>query len=356
LGWLNTRIGVPPAPYRRHRAAWRRGRYDWVATHTAAVLADLGPDAAADRWGPGVVARHGMALARRQHYPAARAELRRALKALPGSMATADLGPGDQVAVALLEVLVVLGDLADATALATRLRQHGHHPATTLAAERTLARLHLAAGDIAGAHRWLDEAASVAQRIGGDVPLALVHADRAVVVAGDDRFLEALAMAPEALDRLAATVGAAAQLSAEQGAITAAAVALAAADHHPAEAGRLAERAMTLASAPDRPVTTAFTRLAVIATMRAQGNESHAPVDLATGLEAAAQEVVDTLATAGAEPLRALAVREQALAAAAAGHQASAVALAAHAVWAFERLELPVELARSRQLLEQLGD
>jgi tetratricopeptide (TPR) repeat protein len=350
---------VAPGPYRHHRAAWRGGRYDWVITRSARVLADLGPEAAADRWGPGVVARLGMALARRQQYPAARAELERAVAALPGSAASADLGNGEQVSVQLLEVLAALGDLAPATVLATQLRQHGRHPATRGSAARTLARLHLAAGNTVTAHRWLDDAAGLAAVGGADLPLALVHADRAVVVASDNRPNEALTMIGEALDRLQSTSGPPARLATEQGAMTAAAVVLATINTSPGpgdelvtRSGELAARAAALAVVPDRPVTAALVDLAAIAT--GQVRDARGRTLAGTALEERVQTVVDTFAEAGTEPLRALAVRQQALVASSHGHRASAAALAAHAAWAFERLELPVEASRTRQLLESL--
>ena len=55
-------VRIAPAPYRRHRRHYERGDHDWVVINSAATLAELGEQAAPDRWGPGVVARLGAAL------------------------------------------------------------------------------------------------------------------------------------------------------------------------------------------------------------------------------------------------------------------------------------------------------
>jgi hypothetical protein len=333
-----------------------------VIAQSGNVLAELGDDAAAHRWGPGVVARLGMAHARFQQYPAARPELERALAALPGSDAEADLGAGEVVSLHLLEVLVAVGDLGQAMALAGRLYEQASHPAIRTAASRTLARLHLAGGDAVAAHRWLDAAADLAARTGGDLPLALVHAERAVVVAGDSRPHEAVAMAVEAAGRLAAARGPVAGLARETAALAAAAVALAVCDDHPEGASRLAQRASSLATVPHRPVTAAIVELSRIAVAHRlrrapehPGSDTPGEDTSGDDLEARAEAVVAALSAAGAEPARALAVREQALLAAGNGHQASAVALARHALWAFDQLELPVETARCRGVLLALS-
>lgn len=346
LARTSARAGaLAPAPYRRHRRHADRGDHAWVVANTAATLAQLGDDAAADRWGPGVLVRFGSALARRQELAAARTELTRALGALGTSRAAADLGSGEAAALQLVEVLSGLGDFAEARRRALQLWQPGHHHTSRAAAARLLASLHLAGGDVAGAHAWLDEAAARAAPLGGDLPLALVHADRAVVVTTDGRIAEGVAIASEAMGRLSRATGSTrvAVWADAQASATAAAVGIGAAlagDLGVARSMRTVaeDRAVT----DHRPLDMAWRQVLAAAVRRLDGD-----ADAAAGVVDAA---AGTFAAAGAEPALAAAVREQALVAGAAGRQASALALTRDAVTAFERLGMPLEAARTGAL------
>jgi hypothetical protein len=345
---------VAPAAYRRHRRHAERGHYDWVIGHTSATLSQLGDDAGPQRWGPGVVARLGAALARRQELAAARVELTRALAALPGSLAQRDLGSAEVHELQLVEVLVVMGEFAEANRRAAGLWQAERHPAIRLAAARTHAAVHLAGGDLAGAHAWLDEAASRAAGLGGDLGLALVHADRASVVAESGRIHEAVAMATEALARLdrARTSHPSNQaLPAAQAVMTANAVAMAAAHHGDVLSAQLLHaESVRRATIADRPVTAAQLDITASAVLRLTG-------DLAAlgGNHSPAERAAVNLAVAQAEPARAMAVREQALVAHATGQMASAHALAMQALGLFDRLQMPTESARTRALVDLLA-
>jgi len=333
---------IAPAPYRRHRRHAERGDHVWVVANTATVLAELGDDAAADRWGPGVLVRLGSALARRQELTAARLELTRALAALPGSLAGRDLGGGEGASLQLVEVLSALGEFGEARQRALGLWEPHHHATTRAGAARLLASLHLAGGDVAGAHAWLDEAAARAAALGGDLPLALVHADRSVVVATDGRTAEGMTMATEAIGRLGrvTTSTRVAVWADAQASATACAVALEAAYSGDVEgARRLGRIAHDRAVTDHRPIDAAWRQLLASAVLRLDGD----PVAAATRADAAAV----TFGAAGAEPGRAAAVREQALVATAAGRQASAVALARDAREAFGRLGMPLAAART---------
>jgi hypothetical protein len=344
-------LAIPPAAYRRHRRNFDRGHHDWIVDNTAATLAQLGDDAGPHRWGPGVLVRLGSVLARRQHLAAARLELTRALDALPDSLARRDLGGGDIHELHLVEVLVTMGEFAEATWRASRLWEPYRHAAIRLGAARALAALHVAGGDLAGAHAWLDEAATRALSQGGDLGLALVHADRATVVAESGRIPEAVTMAAEALVRLGGLRSGAAgtqMLAQAQAAATANAVALAAAQHGDVVAAhQLYAEAVYRATAPDRPVLLAMLDVTRSAILRLNGD-----VDAITGSQAPVERAVLVLAAAGAEPGRAMAVREQALVAHATGQLASARALAAQSLGLFDRLQMPTESARTRALLD----
>lgn len=340
---------LAPSPYRRHRRRSRRGDHDWVVAHTATTLAELGDDAAAERWGPGVLVRLGVALAHRQQPVAARMELTRALGALGTSTAATDLGSAEGAQLQLVEVLVTLGAFAEARARALALCQGGSHPSTRAGAARLLATLHLAGGDVSGAHAWLDEAATHARVLGGDLPLALVHADRSVVVAGSGRVDEGVAMATEALARLSGAGRSATERrwADTQASSTACAVGLSAALANDADAaGYLASAADRLATAGPRPLDAAWRGVLRSAVERLGGNP------------AAASPLVDRAATtfraAGAEPAAAAAVREQALVAGASGRHASASALAGGAAATFHRLGMPLEAARTEALAAAL--
>ena len=349
MGGLNVVAGlvpsIAPAPYRRHRRHAERGDHEWVVATTATTLAELGEDAAADRWGPGVLVRLGSALARRQQLTAARTELTRALGALDGSLAATDLGGGESASLQLAEVLAALGEFGEARARGLALWEPRRHLSTRAGAARLLASLHLAGGDVAGAHAWLDEAATRAASLGGELPLALVHADRSVVVTVDGRIAEGVAMATEALNRLSrVTTSARVAVWADaQASSTACAIGIRcvlAGDAAAAEA--LATVAAERAVSDHRPLDGAWRQVLTSGLLRLGGD----PEAAAAHADAATR----TFAGTGAEPARAAAVREQALVAAAAGRHASARALLRDAGEAFVRLGMPMEAARTEAL------
>lgn len=346
-------VAVAPAAYRRHRRHADRGDYHWVVEHTPSTLSQLGDDAGPLRWGPGVLARLGSALARRQQLAAARVELTRALDALAGSLASRDLGTGDIHELQLVEVLMAMGEFAEANDRAAALWQPLRHPGIRMAAARALAGVHLAGGDLAGAHAWLDEAAARAAGLGGDLGLALVHADRATLVADSGRIPEAVAMAAEAmvrLDRASASHPANRALPGAQAVVTANAVAMAAAHHGDVvSAHQLHAEAVRRCTIADRPVTAAMLDVTHSAVLRLSGDLS-----AISGSQSPAERAALTLATARAEPGRAVAIREQALVAQATGQQASARALAVHALGLFDRLQMTAESARTRALVDLL--
>ncbi len=102
-------------------------------------------------------------------WPPPGVELTRALDALAGSLASRDLGTGDIHELQLVEVLMTMGEFAEANDRASALWQPLRHPGIRMAAARALAGVHLAGGDLAGAHAWLDEAAARAAGLGGDL-------------------------------------------------------------------------------------------------------------------------------------------------------------------------------------------
>lgn len=348
MGSITTRLA--PAPYRRHRRYAERGDHQWVVANTAGILAQLGDDAAADRWGPGVLVRLGSALARRQELVAARTELTRALGAVGTSLAAADLGGAESASLQLSEVLAALGAFGEARQRTVALWQPGHHPSTRAGAARLLASLHLAGGDIRGAHAWLDEAAVRAAALGGDLPLALVHADRAMVVTGDGRVGEGVTMVTEALHRLSrvTTSSRVAVWADAQASATACSVGLAAGwQGDLASARALAVVATERAVTDARPLDATWRLLLQASLLRLGG-------DLA-GAAAAAERAARNFTAAGAEPARATAVREQALVAAAGGRMASAAALVRDARDAFARLGMPREVDRTDALASGAG-
>jgi hypothetical protein len=117
-----------------------------VVINSAATLAELGEQAAPDRWGPGVLARLGAALARRQQYGSARIELERSCAALASSAAAHELGDGEFSQLQLVEVLIAMGRFCEARTFADRLLPPGHHLASRTGASRGLAAVHLAGG------------------------------------------------------------------------------------------------------------------------------------------------------------------------------------------------------------------
>lgn len=321
-----------------------------MVASTPTTLAELGDDAAADRWGPGVLVRFGVALARRQELAAARTELDRALEALGTSLAAVDLGGGDPAALQLIEVLAALGSFGEARQRALALWQPDRHASTRASAARLLASLHLAGGDVAGAHTWLDEAAVRAAALGGDLPLALVHADRAVVVTTDGRIAEGVAMAGEALSRLSrvTTSTRVAVWADAQASATACAIGIGAAlAGDLAAAGALGAVAEERAVTDHRPLDTAWRQLLRAAVLRLGGD----PGEAVLHVDAAAA----AFRAAGAEPALAAAIREQALVAAAGGRHASAATLWRDSRAAFKRLGMPLEVARSEALAATLA-
>jgi hypothetical protein len=343
-------VTIAPAAYRRHRRKFDRGQHDWIVGNTAATLAQLDGDAGPQRWGPGVLIRFGSVLARRQQLVAARLELTRALSALPGSLASRDLGTGDLHELALVEVLITMGEFAEAHTRATGLWQPHRHPGIRMAAARALAATHLAGGDVAGAHVWLDEAAARAAGLSGDLGLALVHADRATVVAESGRIPESVTMATEALARLDSVRGVGANhqtLPRAQGAATANAVAMAAAHHGDlVSAHVLHSQALQRATIADRPVMAATLDITLSAVLRLTGD-----MDAISGSHGRVERAAVILAAARAEPARAIAVRELALVSHATGQSTSARALAVQALGLFDRLQMPAESARTRALV-----
>ena len=341
-----TPVLTAPAAYRRHRRQFERGNYRWVVAHSPATLAELAASPDDVTWSPGVVVRLGCALARTEQLAAARIELTRGLGTLRHSPARHDLGAGETAGLVLVEVLMTMGAFAEARARGYGLWLPGHHPAIRAAAARAVAACPVAGGDVGGAHAWLDEAAARAAVLGGDLPLALVHADRAVVVAGDGRTVEAVDMAHEAVARLDRLRG-----RSRPGGIGAAAVvasagagALAAADAGDVfSAGALLGEARRHHVLADRPVTTATLDVVGAAVARLGGD----PAAAAALLERATPK----LAGARAEPARTVAVTEQALAEASLGRSASAVALARAAVGMAQALDIPNLVRRADHTL-----
>ncbi len=337
-----------PAPYRRHRRHYERGDHDWVVLNTAATLAELGDDAAPDRFGPAVLGRLGAALARRQQFGAARLELSRSCAALATSVSARELGDGEFIRLQLVEVLLAMGRFGEARQMAEPMLSARHHAASRMGAARALAALHLAGGDPTGAHAWLDEAAARAAGLGGDLGLALVHADRAVVVAGSGRLHEAVTMGAEVLTRLdrAGSGTRSTSMALTQASVTATAVALAA-----AHAGDIGAASVLLAEADrravlgHRPADEASRDVVRSAVLRLA---SQPPGGLA-------ERAGRVLGAVGAQPAQATAVREQAMIAEASGRHASAVVLARHATTMFARLGMVTERRRTDALVAELG-
>lgn len=334
-----------PAPYRRHRGAYRRGDHGWLLAHSPGTLEALGPDGALGRWGAGVVLRYGAALARHQHLVAAGDELAAGLGSAPGSLAERDLAPLSQWALMLVEVWLLGGRFDRAGRLADTLWQGQHSAGVRLGAARALAATHRQRGDIAGAHQWLDLAAGSISAGAGSLNRSLVLADRTMVVAADGRSSEAATMAFAVVEHLDSHRN---PLARDHAAVTAATVSLTAAHHGDLwSSGQLLQCAATRHRLSHRPVTQALVDLATSANLRLSGD--------VTGAARPAELAARAAGGAGAEPLRAVAIREQALVAAAVGQTRSALAMATHAQTLFSGHAMALEHARTQALIEQLG-
>ena len=337
-------MATSPGAYRRHRRHFNNGDHGWVLQHSADTMASLGPDASLGRWGPGIIVRYGACLARRQHLVAADLELTTGLTAAPGSLAAGDLSPLSHWVLQLAEVTHQQGHIGRSVHLARQLWDGPYEVVVRTGAARALAAANLHHGDVASAHRWLDQASAVAGSAYGTLYQSLVHADRALVIAADGRMDQAIEMTFEGIERLDAYNN---HLARAQAAVTAAVVSLAAAHHGDLWSARhLHSEAVRHHHLTHRPITDALIDLSWSAVMRLDGQLEAA--------EAPAERAARTLATAGAEPARAVAVREQSLVAAARGQWSSAVALADHAAQMFASLAMPLEQARTRSLLDEL--
>lgn len=335
----------PPGLYRRHRAAYRRGDHQWILANSSGTLAALGPDGATDRWGAGVVLRYGAALTRRQHLVAADDELTQGLASAPGSLAERDLAPLSQWALMLVEIGLLRGRFERAAQLADTLWRGPYGAGVRVGAARALAAAHLQCGNITGAHQWLDLAAGAITAGRSGLDRSLVLADRTLVVAADGRTPEATTMALAVVEHLDSHRN---PLARDHSVVTAATVALAAAHHGDLwSSGQLLQCAATRHRLAHRPVTQSLVNLAASANLRLSG-------DLA-GAARPAELAVRALGGAGAEPLRAVAIREQALVAAADSQPQSALAMATHAESLFGVHNMALEQARTQALIRWLA-
>lgn len=345
---LGARVGRPPAAYHRVRRAAARLQWDAVIADAPAALGALGGDEAWKAWWPGVVARVGLARSRRQELNAARTELVRALAGLPGSPAAADLAGGDPYRLEYAWVAALVGDLHEASAVSAALANSQGHPSVVAGASQVRAWLHLAAGDPAGAHGWLDAAAGAARTAGDDEALAVIHAQRASVVANAGRTVEASAMAFEALERWERSRPVRLGQPPVVVATVLAQVAVAATRGGDSASGRLLVAA--LAGEPrlvGRPVGAGEVAAADAVVQLAEGDPKRA---LRT-----AEWAAGALGGAGAEVGRVRAVLAQAEAARALGWLGSARLLARHASERFSELELPGEAASASETLAHLS-
>jgi ATP/maltotriose-dependent transcriptional regulator MalT len=295
-----------------------------------------------------VVARVGLARSRRQELTAARTELERALAGLPGSPAAGDLAGGGPYSVEYAWVAALGGDLHEASAVSVALANGQGHPSVVAGASQVRAWLHLAAGDPDGAHGWLDAAAGAARTAGDDEALAVIHAQRASVVAGSGRTVEASAMAFEALERWGRSRPVRLGQPPVLVATALSQVAVAATRGGDSASGRLLVAA--LAGEPrlvGRPVGAGEVAAADAVVQLAEGNPERA---LRT-----AEWAAGVLSGAGAEVGRLRAVRTQAEAARALGWTGSARLLAQHAEERFGALELSNEAEFTKDLMGDIG-
>lgn len=341
-------IRVPPRSYRDLLDASRRLDHARVLTRGEEVLAEVSSDPADTDLVATTLIIVGRSLARLERWPEAVTWIEQGLARLRPGSRTREFADGDPDRLLLVDLQMRLGRWSDAMAGVQELEQPGHRLEIRLGATRARIALATTQSDFATAHQLLNTASDLARRGNGRILAAMVEGDRALVLAAQGRFVEAVGFVDAAVPRL---VGAGS--SPEQQWANAQAVAvltglarLLGQGDDPSDA----ERMVSLARDPVARIGDSFwtgqLELATSAVKRREGD-----LDMA---EALAQHATQRFSHLGAAPSLALAHLEQARLAEAREWTVSARALYERAGREARTLRMAHEAAEARRALERL--
>ena len=333
----------PPPAWAHARRLLARGEHDRFLAEAPALRHQLAGQPHGPGFEPALILATGAELAARDLVVPAIATLHEGLRLLPGTPAEDEVGGGGWHALALVELLLVAGDLAAAAAWAERLAAPDRSLEVRLGATRAAAHVRSQRGEHEAAHQLLNAATGMADRSRSRLQATLVEADRAVVLAGHGRTAEAVRLLAPAAEELARPVpGGHGQLAATHAVATGSTVALAAHDAGDELGTRqLAELVGRAAGDVPRPLLRPLVLLADAAALAATGDPWAA--------EAPAFDAGRQAAALGAAPLAARALRLQGDLAAATGRGASAGPLYERALQEQLRLGLRVDAAATRR-------
>jgi hypothetical protein len=330
---------IPGSAYRDFREAFRRGDHQAVLGTGQPVLDELGASETQRGLIPAVLLMIGASLASSERYRDATAYLERGLADLPGSAARREVGEGDWYALILLDILLLQGRYQQAWLLTQGLVEPARSLEVRLGATRAQVAVTAAYRDFTSAQQLLNTAAGLADRLRNRQSAAMVDGDRAVVLALQDRTIEAAAFADQVLPALARPgPGPALAWSAAQAVTVTTTVA-----RHAARVGDLmtAERMLLLSFEPTAGSGRRFDRAQLDLARGVVWSESGRPADA----EAPVLEARRSFLALGCAPTAALALREQAAVAASRGLHASSRPLYERARDEFAALGLMAEVA-----------
>jgi hypothetical protein len=338
-----------PAPdtYRTLRRAFDEGHHALVRRDAAQVGADLvsGPDAG---WVPGIELLAGLVAAKHQDLTTARALLVRGLSRIDGSAAAADIGDPSPFALALAEVLLLLGELPAAGTQADALVTPASTAIVRLGATRLLATVAMLTGRPEDAHHHLHTATALAGQVGSNLHVAIVEADRAVLHARTGKAQLAVADAMPLVHRLGEQVrGPHGRLAAATAATCGLEVARQCAGRGEPAVWSLATAGREAASRSGRPTDEALSSLTAARMLRTEGSP-----DEAAALAERARRSFEVL---GCRVATTAATLEQGLIALDAGWEASAPQLLGRALAEAEALGITDEAGQARAALVHLA-
>lgn len=186
---------MPPAAVRKYFDDARVGNARRAMAQADALAVRCSADPATRRHTPAIVLVHGQLLAADEQLGAAAVYLEQGLAMLADTGPHEVVGGGDAQRALLVSLLVQLGRYEAAAAHLPVMEDPARPIEARFAALRARAQLATIHGQPELGHQVLNTAASVAQRIKGAFPIAMIDADRANLLATQGRLFEAMALA-----------------------------------------------------------------------------------------------------------------------------------------------------------------
>lgn len=194
--------GSAPPEVRKFFDDVRVGNHRRALGHADDLAVKCSASRIARRHTPAVILLHGELLAGQEELVRAVAYLEQGLVMLGETGRHEVVGTGDRHRAILIGLLLQLGRYAPAVPHIAPLEEPHRSLESRFVAARARAHLAAVGGRPEDGHQFLNTAASLANRIKGGFPVALVDADRSVLLATQGRLFEAVALADHVLPKL----------------------------------------------------------------------------------------------------------------------------------------------------------